>query len=193
MKWGSRTLAAAVLVVLVAAIHFRHAPSGAVSLPLFYNTTASLPRGLYVARKAGTIQVGDLVRACIPPEAASEALARAYLMPGSCPSGAAAVGKLVAAMEGDTVRVDTLGVHVRGRLLPKSAPQAFDSRGRAVKKAAGHIVLGPGECFVVSTLDALSYDSRYFGPVRCQSPHVVLRPLGKRARRLLREHAANLR
>ncbi len=186
-------LAAAVLVVLLAAIHFRHAPPGAVSLPLFYNTTASLPRGLYIARKAGTLQVGDLVRVCIPPEAASEALARAYLMPGSCPSGAAAVGKLVAALEGDTVRVDTLGVRVRGQLLPKSAPQALDSHGRAVQQATGQVVLGPGECFVVSTLDALSYDSRYFGPVTCKPPHVVLRPLGKRARRLLREHARKLR
>lgn len=193
MKWGSRSLVAAVLVVLAATVHFRYAPSGAVSLPLFYNTTPSLPRGLYVARKADRIGAGDLVRVCIPPEAASEALARAYLMPGSCPSGAAAVGKLVAALEGDTVRVDALGVHVRGRLLPRSAPRARDSRGRSVQWAAGQLVLGPAECFVVSTLDALSYDSRYFGPVRCRPPHVVLRPLGKSARRLLREHAEGLR
>ena len=186
-------MAAAILVVLFAAVYFRHAPSGTVSLPLFYNTTPSLPRGLYMARKADRLDVGDLVRVCLPPEAASEALARAYLMPGSCPSGAAAVGKLVAALEGDTVRVDTLGVHVRGRLLPRSAPCSRDSRGRSVPWAAGQTVLGPGECFVVSTLDALSYDSRYFGPIRCRPPHVVLRPVGKGARHLLGAHAEELR
>ncbi len=193
MKWGSRALVAAILAGLGAIGAFSIAPVGSVSPPLFYNMSMSLPRGLYFARKVDAVCIGDLIRVCAPPPAASEALARSYLLPGPCAGGTAPVGKMVAALAHDTVYVDDRGVRVRGRLLEGTAPQPRDSRGRRVRAAAPRLVLKEAECFVVSTYDAMSYDSRYFGPVACPAPQLVLTPLGRRARRMLKAHGEALR
>ena len=136
------------------------------------NTTPSLPRGLYAASALGERPVarGDLVAAC-PDTAAVRRLDR-YWTNGRCPGGARRpdgvrpLAKPVAAVPGDTVRVDRTGVWVGERLLPASAPLVRDRAGRPVQPALGVHVLGPGEYWLHSGRVSTSIDSRYTGPVR---------------------------
>ncbi len=176
-------LITAFLLALIGLIRF--APAGFVTPPLFYNGTPSLPRGFYYVRKTDSLFVGDLVRVCVPLAWAGLARRRGYLRRGICPGGTTPVGKMVVARAGDTVVVSRQGIRVGDHMLSGSLPLLVDSKGRALKPAFGWHVLGSGECFVLSTLYRLSFDSRYLGPVRCETPHYVLQPSAQSSRHVL--------
>ncbi len=180
-----RTLAliAALLLALIGVIVV--APEGFVTPPFFYNETPSLPEGFYYGRKTDSLHVGDLVRVCVPERWARLARQRGYLGRGNCPGGTRPAGKMVVAGPGDTVVVSLSGFRVGGRRLSGSKPYRFDSQGRSLEAALGMHVLGPGECFVLSTLYDLSFDSRYFGPVACTVPYFVLYPASRSSRQVL--------
>lgn len=113
------------------------------------------------------------------------ALARGYLARGRCEGGAAPLGKIVLGLPGDTVWVSQDSIRHSGG-VPVFAPlQRYDRQGRRMDNAQGLHVLRSDECFVVSTFNLYSYDSRYFGPVTCEAPFVVLQPLASRAKRQL--------
>ena len=171
------------LLVLIGVIMV--APPGFVTPPFFYNDTSSLPSGFYYVRKTDSIEIGDLVRVCVPDSWAHLARQRGYLDRGNCPGETTPVGKMVIAMPGDTVDISLDGVRVGGRLLSNSKPHPFDSQERPLEATLGLHVLGPGECFVLSTLYGLSFDSRYFGPVACEAPYYVLYSASDSAHRIL--------
>lgn len=129
------------------------------------NITQSLPQGLYkvVEQPAKRFSV---VLGCLPPAAAPAALRRGYVGKGSCPSGTRPLGKYLAGLPGDTVRVTRLGVWINGQKLPRSRPLRRDSAGKRLTPAYGSYVLGAGTYFLFSNQHPRSYDSRYFGPVR---------------------------
>ena len=163
--------------------------------PLSINVSGSLPVGLYwtgslpqpdsnpgestsgTSKSDPSIEVGMLVSACLPPQAATSALERRYLPAGACPSGAAPVGKVVAALSGDTVDVTDLGSFVNGALLPNSAPLLNDSKGRAMPRLRGRIVLAEGTAWLYSGHSRRSFDSRYYGPVPLSGVRGQLFPL----------------
>src|SRR4051812_7287753 len=66
------------------------------------NMTGSIPPGLYRVTR-GPVTRGNTVLACLPSKVAAFARARGYVPPGSCADGSAPVGKIVAAITGDTV------------------------------------------------------------------------------------------
>ncbi len=162
------------------------APRQSLKLPLHYNATPSIPRGFYGSVMRDTVRRGDLVRACVPMHAAHEALARGYLSPGPCPGGTTPLGKMVAGAPSDTVHVGQNGIRVGEGPVLDAPVLKRDALGRSVQGALGTWVLGAAECFVVSTLSPRSYDSRYFGPVACAPPVVILVPLSKVARTKVR-------
>ena len=141
---------------------------------LHYNWSESLPRGFYRPSFPDTLARGDLVRVCLPEAHAALALERKYLYPGLCPGGTEPLAKLVAALPGDTVHVDSIFTHVSGGLTIRAPVLPLDSHARVVPAAIGPHILGEGECFVMSTYIPHSYDSRYFGAVDCSAPHVAL-------------------
>ena len=171
-----RGLALAVALVLVLIVVITTSPSGFVSPPFFYNDTPSLPRGFYHAEKTDTLAVGDVLRVCVPESWSAIARRRGYLDRGNCPGNTSPMGKMVVALPGDMVDVRPDGVRVDGRLLSGSTPRLKDSQGRDLDPFFGWLVLGPGECFAVNTSYSLSFDSRYFGPVRCVAPFTTLVP-----------------
>ncbi|TAM87611.1 conjugal transfer protein TraF [bacterium] len=132
-----------------------------------YNTTASMPIGWYLLLPSQNLATGDAVIACIPEPAARIARARAYIGPGSCPGGAGEVVKLLGAVSGARVSVTRQGVCIDGRLLAASRPAARDPHRRPLPRWNGGLTthLGPREYWLTGA-DRLSWDSRYWGPVR---------------------------
>lgn len=142
--------------------------------------TASMPRGLYLARPFHPpARPGDTVSLCLPDHLARWMHARQYLAAGPfCGNGVQRLTKAVLAREGDTVTLTRRGVVYRGRLLPNTAPLARDGRGRAMPQLApGRYVVPPGHLWLFSTHSPRTVDSRYFGPVPESRVRAVWRPL----------------
>jgi len=129
------------------------------------NLSGSIPPGIY-RRIDGPIVRGGLVLACLPANVGSFARGREYVPDGSCANGDAPIGKMVVAVEGDTIDVNADGVFVDGRFVPNSAPLPRDSRGRALPVLrVAHRLVEPKEVWLVSSYSPRSFDSRYFGGI----------------------------
>ncbi|MDT0632954.1 S26 family signal peptidase [Rubrivirga litoralis] len=145
------------------------------------NFTESLPRGFYLSAPVlpQDVRRGQLVTFC--PHAEAVAAVAPYLLAGSAcpgpdgPASLLALAKMVVAVPGDTVTVDSAGVRVGSVALARSAPLAYSRSGQPVTAALGTHVLGPGEFWMHSSRVAYSLDSRYFGPVR--DVRRVIRPV----------------
>lgn len=144
---------------------------------LTYNTTPSLPIGIYrIVELRAPPGRGEFVGVCLEGETARLAIERAYVHRQAlepyvhgvrCPSGAAVIGKPVAGVPGDTVALDRHGVWINGSLLPGGPGATRDSRGRSMPRPGwARRVLGRDEYWLQSTYSPKSFDSRYFGPVR---------------------------
>jgi conjugative transfer signal peptidase TraF len=131
---------------------------------LFFNGTVSLPMGIYHVRD-GPVRVGDVVATCLNEEASALALARGYLGEGNCSHGTGPVGKVLAAIAGDTVTVTSAGVWIGAHQLPNSVPLERDRHGYSLPEIRGSFILRAGEAWLYSGYDPRSFDSRYFGPV----------------------------
>lgn len=163
---------------------------------LYFNTSDSLPYGLYRAYYRNDVQVGffaleqvgvvqplplkhgSLVLVCLPQAVAPLARERNYVNSGKCPANTAPVGKHVVARAGDRVMIDAAGVQVNGALLPHSAPVARDATGAPMPRAGliAPYVLGTGEYLVLNFI-ASSFDSRYFGVVHDTDIVATLEPV----------------
>lgn len=153
------------------------------------NHTGSMPLGLYrvsrapraVASDVPVLTRGATVVWCLPLRLVGEARRRGYLGGGACPGGVESILKEVAAVPGDTVVVSAAGMAVNGRALPYSRPLAHDSRGRPITAVPfGRYPVVPGEAWVWSPYTALSFDSRYYGPLALSDLVGVARPLWTR-------------
>lgn len=164
-------------VALVAALGLAHAiaaAGAAHALGLGVNVTASQPVGLYRAA-AGPPRRGDLVRACLPDDAAALATARGYLRPDGACGDHEPVLKRVLAVAGDRVELGAVVV-LDGEPLDAVPVLDLDLGGRPLPRAAD-ATLGPDELWLVSDRIPHSFDSRYFGPVRTGAVLDVMRPL----------------
>ena len=136
------------------------------------NLTASEPLGLYRLQAVTMNQIprGALVELC-PPAWVTPA-AFPFYMQGDCPGGGRAMLKTIAGIPGDRIGVSEDGVTINGVMLPGSA-----SRVRSLQypeillpRFRGEVRLGPQQYWVYGggarpALAALSFDSRYFGPI----------------------------
>jgi conjugative transfer signal peptidase TraF len=139
------------------------------------NLTGSMPVGLYRV-SAGPPQKGAMVLACLPVAVGLFARSRGYVPHGSCPGGAAPIGKVVLATAGDSVRVTDSGLRVNGRRVANTKPLAADGAGRPLPRVHdGAYVVASDEVWLYSPYSKRSFDSRYFGPVplRCVRHRVL--------------------
>jgi conjugative transfer signal peptidase TraF len=150
----------------------------AIAAGLRINGTASFPVGLYLATGKSP-EKGDLVFVD-PPALPIFALAkeRGYLGAGFSPAGCGALIKRLAGAAGDRVTIDAYGVQVNGILLTNSAPCSCDGAGRPLQPylLKDH-TLGPGEVLLMSEYSPVSFDARYFGPLRETTIKSVIKPL----------------
>ena len=146
-------------------------------LGIRFTLTPSVPVGLYRYTDEEPWR-GALATFCPPDEAAALALRRGYLHRGRCPGGVDPLGKYVLALPGDTLLIHPEGLHVNGRAIPNSAVLWRDRLGRELLHAPfGEHVVGPDSLFMFSGHHALSFDSRYFGPIPRSSLIAVAHPL----------------
>jgi len=136
------------------------------------NLTASEPRGLYRLEPVTMTEIprGALVELC-PPAWVTPA-AFPFYMRGNCPGGGKEMFKMIAGIPGDRISVSEDGVTINGVMLPGSAPRLRSSQYPKIllPRVRGEVVLRPGQywvygCGAQPALAALSFDSRYFGPI----------------------------
>lgn len=125
-----------------------------------WNSTPSLPLGLYKIEKGLQPVRGDVVSFC--PSSPMP-----FMPPGPC-NGVAPLMKEVVAVSGDVVEVAADQVLVNGAALPQSASiqrsEAFP--GISIPHAYGRFNLSAGQLWVFGSGDPVrSFDSRYFGVV----------------------------
>jgi len=139
-----------------------------------YNTSESVPRGIYSFR-SGTIERGTFVAVCLPPALSKVGLSRDYLVEGSCFGGARPVLKKVLGVPGDTVLVGE-SVTINGIKISNSRRSSLDRRGRWLDRIpAGEYLLEPGEVWLGS-FHEFGWDSRYWGPIRQEATLAIAVP-----------------
>jgi conjugative transfer signal peptidase TraF len=144
-------------------------------LGLRFNTSPSLPVGLYIATADGD---ANLVEFCPAEPFATLAIVRRYRDPGVCHDGAAPLLKPVVARSGDMVVLSARGMSVNGVLLPNTAPLSKDTKGRPLEAwPFGRYIVAPETVWVASSYHPRSFDSRYFGPVSTAAIRQRLKPL----------------
>jgi len=127
------------------------------------NMSASLPIGLY---RITADQAAELIEFCPAEPFGSLSAARDYRGTGNCSDGAEPLMKPIVARAGETVEVSAEGVAVDGEMLPNSAPLQFDTKHRSLPHwLFGEYRVKTGTVWVISSYNARSFDSRYFGPV----------------------------
>lgn len=156
-------LLAAVLPLSTAVVCIAAAVGGLFT----WNLSASLPRGLYLVERGRAPERGSIVLLAVPDSFRPLVRARDYL------PVAASLLKVVVGLPGDVACVRGASLVVNGRVL--GSVLSGDSRGRPLAPTRFCGVLPAGSAFV-ATPAPLSFDSRYFGPVRL-SALTVVRPL----------------
>ena len=132
-----------------------------------YNVSDSMPWGIYWF-VPGQVKRGEVVGACLPNSLAKYALAHKILEPSQhpCANGVEPLVKVVAAETGDTVDIESDGVHINGKLWPMSAVRKVDVSGHPIHfhTVFGRHVVPPGKVFLLG-LHPRSFDSRVWGEV----------------------------
>jgi conjugative transfer signal peptidase TraF len=167
MRFLAATIGVFVLVVAIARIE---------SIRII-TTDSAAPVGIYQASSV-PLTDGALVLACLPPKAARLALARGYLGAGNCPAGAEPVAKIVGALPGDTIDIESGAVAVNGVWIPHSPTMARDSRGRSLEHVAwGERTVMPSQVWLFGFNNSHSWDARFFGSVPIANVMGGLKPL----------------
>jgi len=147
-------------------------------LGLRLNTTHSVAPGFYwVVNKQP--EKGNFVSFCPAQDSMTQmAYERGYIGFGNCPSHYEHLLKIVVGVSGDKVELHKQGVYINGTLLPQSAVLSQDGLGRPLLPfSKNSIVLKPDELWVMTNRSPLSFDSRYFGPIRLAQISDVVKPL----------------
>ncbi|WP_398498817.1 S26 family signal peptidase [Variovorax sp.] len=139
---------------------------------LVYNPSDSVPRGWYrIERKIDTdsLQVGGIVLARLPADAAALAAQRQYL-PAGVPllKRIGAVAPQAVCVRDRVVRVD--GVAVATTL-------DHDGQHRLLPVWMHCRTLAKGELFLLGSTNPASFDSRYFGPIAASAVLGLARPV----------------
>jgi len=113
-----------------------------------YNTTPSLPRGLYIL-DFEKLHEGSIVRFRLTNQAQFPFIKTNTLL------------KRVAALQGDSVDISDNGYYVNNVYLGNRL--STDSKGNALPQYTYHGIVPAGMAFVHG--DANSFDSRYYGPL----------------------------
>ncbi|WP_428851606.1 S26 family signal peptidase [Imbroritus primus] len=136
---------------------------------LVYNPSDSVPIGWYRIGSSDALHVGAIVLTTLPPDVAALAAQRRYL------TARVPLLKRVGAVAPQHVCVFDALVWIDG--VPVAAVLAADRLGRPLPSWPHCRRLEAGELFLLSSTNPVSFDSRYFGPVRAAAVIGVAHPL----------------
>ena len=142
------------------------------------NTTKSIPVGLYWT-SSKPVEKGAYVLFC-PPQVGVFDIAkeRGYIGAGFCPGDYGYMMKRVLAAKNDAIAIADEGVRVNGELLPLSVLIKADKGGRPLPRyQSNSYTLGDYEVLLMSDVSAISFDSRYFGPINRSQIKTVIFPV----------------
>ena len=122
---------------------------------LIWNTSASVPIGLYAVRPAGVLHVTELVAVRAPEPLARFLADRGYL-PKNVP-----LLKRILALPGQTVCRTDRTITIDGIAMGEALDR--DRRSRALPVWQGCRVIPAGEVFLMNRQSKDSLDGRYFG------------------------------
>jgi conjugative transfer signal peptidase TraF len=138
------------------------------------NASSSLPIGLY---RTTFDKSARLIEFCSMEPFASISASRGYRGKGNCQDRAEPLMKPTVAVAGDIVEVSSRGVAVNDRLLPNSAALPLDTKNRPLQPwPFGTYRVAPSTVWVISSFNARSFDSWYFGPIPVSSVRCHLQP-----------------
>jgi conjugative transfer signal peptidase TraF len=144
------------------------------------NTTPSVPMGLWLVQPTNQkIQRGSMISICpVDKPIFRLARSRGYIPAGPCSGRYTPLLKRVAAMPGDMVTITQSGIGVNGQSLPNSRSKFRDGAGRPLPVlSSGKYPVAPGTLWLISTHNASSFDSRYFGPLPVANVQGLARPI----------------
>lgn len=142
-------LAAGLSLSLLAAAQIDRAPR------LIWNTSASVPIGLYVVRASNPPSLGVLVAVRLPEDLSSWVVERGYVGADTL------LLKRIVAVSGMTVCRDGLDIAIGGTVVAQAASD--DRHGRPLPRWTGCVTLASDEVFLLLAGVADSLDGRYFG------------------------------
>lgn len=135
---------------------------GTLALPVarfaVWNTTPSVPTGLYAVRGTASLHVGERV-AVEPPAKLRNLLAQRRYLPIGIP-----LIKRIAAVRGQRVCRFAHGVTIDGKFA--GVARASDRMGRRLPAWSGCHMLRADELFLMNPAVPDSFDGRYFGVLR---------------------------
>ena len=165
---------AIIVLLVIAAPTLRHAINAGWIGMWMQVIPPSLPGGLYWTETSDSLLTGIPTIICYTGDAAKFAVERGYaearrrpLPTAPCPPPYTHALKPLAGVPGDTVTVTRDSIQVNTRTWLKATILEQDSDGRPMPNAIGTHILGPTECFALSTWHPKSFDSRYIGPIQC--------------------------
>lgn len=148
----------ATLLVMVIGVAVLTLTMGAKPLPrVVWNTSESVPIGLYSVELVGQLAVTNLVVAAPPQPLASFLAERGYL-----PLGLPLI-KRILALPGQSVCRHERAIGVDG--IEMGTALAHDRRGRPLPVWQGCRMIAQGELFLMNWNEPASLDGRYFGPI----------------------------
>jgi len=162
--------------------------TGARVAGIIVNTSTNLTPGIYI-KTSDPISKGSYVIFCPPPPAGSDeaktrwiikATTRWILRRGKdlCDSGYSQMLTRILATKDDVLTVSDDGVYVNKKLLPLSKPLEADSGDQPLPHfRVDNYILGEDEVLVMSDVNHLSFDSRYFGPINRSQIITTVRPI----------------
>ncbi len=137
-----------------------------IPVGIAYNVTGSMKLGYYLLFPPVNLRPGDVVFACVPVNKESiEGIKRDYIPPGGfCPDNRLPVVKFLTSLPYQSVFLSKKGMKVGSRFIKykvlKKSPEGLRLKHYPYGKYSV-----PGY-FLISTYSPLSYDSRYWGPVK---------------------------
>ncbi|MHB8348574.1 MAG: S26 family signal peptidase, partial [Acidiferrobacterales bacterium] len=141
------------------------------------NLSPSEPLGLWrvvsVRPSARSLRRGDDVGFCAPVRPYP------FLELGACRDGLMPFVKQIVGLPGDRIVETDRGVTINGHWLPHSRPRLRSIHGGIrLPQWRGHFTLGPGVYWTYGGNDpALSFDSRYWGPLQRARIRFIAQPL----------------
>jgi conjugative transfer signal peptidase TraF len=142
---------------------------GRWSPSILWNSTPSVPVGLYWLEPVDRVAIGDLV-AVQPPEGLVHFLAERGYLPQGVP-----LLKHVVALPGAEVCRDGAVIRINGQAL--GLAQARDRLDRELPDWQGCHRLAAGEVFLMNPAVPDSLDGRYFGPLPLSTITARLQPI----------------